>query len=316
MKYSFISKIAFVWSDYFLKFMADVGIKIFFRALSIFCLLAYSHCQAQDLIPFREDHLWGFKDANGMVRIQPQFQYASKFAEGTAIVAKHDSLGAIDENNKLIVSFRYQFLRQLDSTEFLFGHRAKYFGEYMMGVITADEHVKVPAEYSHIYKRNNRYVVMQQRDSVISKGVSGDVRSVRTFYGLLDSDGRILIPCKYDYLSWLNDSLVVLSNNSSHNGQALFNKSGKQLTGFEYMVFGKSADNMIKARIGDRYGFVDHYGRVAIPIQFEYCEDFAAGFAMIKRNDKWGAINKAGKVILEPKFEYQQAKALIEKSGK
>jgi hypothetical protein len=299
-----------------MNFMADFCVKIFFRSLLIFCLLAYFHCQAQDLIPFRKDRLWGFKDANGVVRIQPQFQYASKFADGTAIVAKHDSLGAIDENNKLIVPFQHQFLRQLDSSEFLFGHRAKYFGEYMMGVITAAKQVKIPAEYSHIYKRNNRYVVMQQQDSIIAKDAAGDVRAMRTFYGLFDTDGRMLIPCKYDYLSWLNDSLIVLSDISSHNRQALFNKSGKQLTGFEYMVFGKPADNMIKARIGDKYGFVDHSGRVAIPIQFEYCEDFTAGFAMIRRNEKWGAINKAGKVIIEPKFEYQQVKALLEKNGK
>jgi hypothetical protein len=251
-----------------------------------------------------------------VIKIEPQYQYASRFIYEMAIVAKNGSLGAIDQNNKQVVSFRYQFLQPLNTSELLFGYRTKYFGEYTMGVITRDEKVIIPAEYSYIIKRQDTYIVTTKQDSIIEKSPTGDVRSVRSFHGLLDSNGKALIPCKYEYLDWMNDSLIVLSKRVQGTNQALFNKRGEQLTGFEYMVFGKLTEGVAKARIGNKFGFIYPNGKVAIPIQFDYCEDFSNGYALIKEKDNWGAINKEGTIIIEPKLEYQEVKAILkEKFG-
>lgn len=268
-------------------------------------------------MPFSVDTLWGFKDKQGFVKIIPQFQYASKFMGDIAIVAKNEKLGAIDKNNNLIVPFRYEFLRPLDTTEFLFGYNAKYFGEHIMGVMTKDEKVKIAAEYNYISKYNNSYTVTKNVDSIMGKNSVGDVRSIKSFYGLFDINGKVIIPCKYDYLSWVNDSLLVLTVGSLGTSQALFNKEGEQLTGFEYMVFGKFLEGVAKARIGNKFGFIYPTGKVAIPIMFDYCEDFTKGFALIKQGDKWGAINKRGKIIIQPTKDYQEVTTeLKEKYGR
>src|SRR6476620_11722343 len=98
--------------------------------------LTFFNCQSQDLVPFRVDTLWGYKDKQGAVKIEPQFQYATKFVGDVAVVAKNDRLGAIDKQNNQILPFRYEYLQPLDTAEFLFGYRAKYFGEHIMGVMT------------------------------------------------------------------------------------------------------------------------------------------------------------------------------------
>ncbi|MEJ7672769.1 MAG: WG repeat-containing protein [Chitinophagaceae bacterium] len=123
------------------------------------CNTYFCDSQSQELIPFRVDTLWGYKDKQGLVKINPQFQYATKFMGDIAIVAKGEKLGAINKDNKLVIPFRYDFLRPLDTSEFLFGSRAKYFGEHFMGVMTRDEKVKIPAEYNSISKYNNCYTV-------------------------------------------------------------------------------------------------------------------------------------------------------------
>ncbi|MEJ7672768.1 MAG: WG repeat-containing protein [Chitinophagaceae bacterium] len=82
----------------------------------------------------------------------------------------------------------------------------------------------------------------------MGKNSFGDVRSVKFYYGLFDINGKVLIPCKYDYLSWVNDSLLVLTTGGLGTNQALFNKKGKQLTGFEYMVFGKFLEGSCKSK--------------------------------------------------------------------
>ena len=281
-------------------------------------------CYSQDLVPFRVDSLWGYKDKQGVVKIELQFQYASKFMDNVAIVAKNDKLGSIDKNNKLLIPFRYEFLRPLDTSEYLFGHRAKYYGEHIMGVMTRDERIKIPAEYNNISKYRNTYIVTKNKYSIIGKSGNSDVRSVRSTYGIFDINGKILIPCKYNFISWLNDTLLMVDSALlSSDGRfltpnyALFNINGKQLTEFKYMVFAKFSEGLAKARIGNKFGFIFPNGQVAIPIKFDYCEDFSNGYALIQQHEKWGAINMEGKIIIEPVLDYQEVKATLkEKYGR
>jgi len=268
-------------------------------------------CKSQDLKPFRVDKLWGYKDNQGHVKIEPQYQYATKFVLDMAIVAKNDTLGAIDSNNNLIIPFKYQYLRPLDTTEFLFGQRAIYYGEYNIGVITRNQVVKVNPEYRFISKYNSSYTVTKQEDSLLEKSPTGDVRSMKLLYGLLDINGKVLIPCKYDYLNWLNDSLIVLTTGGKATSQALFNKSGHQLTGFVYMVIDKFHEGIAKARVGDKFGFIYPNGKIAIPITFEYCEVFKNGYALILEKGKWGAIDKQGKIIIRTNYTHNEVEKML-----
>ena len=285
--------------------------------VSTLLTLIFLNCQSQDLVPFHVDTLWGFKDRQGTVRIQPQYQYATRYFNHIAIVAKNNKLGVVDTNNHQVVPFRYEFLRPLDTAEFLFGYRAKYFGEHIMGVMDKNERVKIPAEYSYITKYKNTYTVIKKIDSIIGKAGTSDVRSVRSIYGLYNSAGKVLIPCQYDYISWINDTLIDVTTGGLGTSHALFDYKGKQLTGFEYMVFGKFIDGIAKARIDNKFGFIYPTGKVAIPIQFDYCEDFDRGYAIIKQQNKWGAIDRKGNVIIEPSFAYDEVSATLkEKYGR
>ena len=286
--------------------------------------LVFLDCYSQDLMPFRADTLWGYKDKQGTIIIEPQFQYATKFIGDVAIVAKNDRLGAIDKTNNQVIPFRYEYLRPLDTAEFLFGYRAKYFGEHVVGVMTKDEIVKIPAEFSYIAKYRNQYVVTKNKDSILGKSGIGDVRSVTSTQGLYDSAGKIILPCKYHRISWATENVLVVDSAfttdsgkyiSTHS--ALFTENGKQLTGFDYMVFGKFIDGIAKARIDNKFGFIYPTGKIAIPIIFDYCEEFNNGYALFMQQDKWGAINRQGKIIIEPKFAYEEVKTTLkEKYGR
>jgi len=279
--------------------------------------VTFLDCKSQDLKPFRVDKLWGYKDNQGNVKIEPQYQYATKFVLDIAIVAKNDTLGAIDSNNNLIIPFKYQYLKPLDTTEFLFGHRAIYYGEYNIGVMTRKQQVKINPEYRFISKYNGCYTVTKQEDSLLEKSPTGDVRSMKFFYGLLDINGKVVIPCKYDFLNWLNDTLIVLTTGGKGTSQALFNKKGEQLTDFVYMVIDKFYEGVAKARIGDKFGFIYPNGKIAIPITFEYCEVFKNGYALILEKEKWGAIDKQGKIIIKTNYTHDEVeKMLKEKYGR
>jgi hypothetical protein len=282
----------------------------------ILLILISTEARSQNLVPYREGNLWGYRDTLGSTRINAQYQYAGRFRFGMAIVGREGFKGAIDTANRHILPVQYEYLAPLDSLEFLFGYRAKYLGEHIKGVITKYQETKIPAEYSAIFKRQGLYTVVKPADSVLGKSGIYVTRSSRSFYGLLDSNANAVIPCNYSYLDWRNDSLVVLTSAEQEPRQALFNAKGEQLTPFDYMVIGKFYEGLAKARIGDKFGFLFPSGKVAIPVVYDFCENFDGGYAIIKQQDKWGALDKTGKLVVEAVLTYDEVKAqLKEKYG-
>ena len=280
--------------------------KYFMFAFILYIVLSSrSICNAQELLPFRQDSLWGFRDEAGETKIVPQYKYITKFSGQYAIVSDGRLLGAIDKANRLIIPIQHEYLASLGTDDFLFGDKSKYFGEYIMGVIHKDNSVIIPKAYSYISKTNGLYAVTKNLDSVISKTSMGDLRSVKKLYGLIDNDGKTIIPCEYSYLLWANDKLLVLTKDDKSGHQALFDRKGKQLTRFEYKVIGDFKEGVAKARIGNKYGFIYPNGKLAIPVKFQYCEDFIGGYAIIQEGDNWGAIDKRGNIVIKPNTDYK-----------
>lgn len=286
--------------------------------LSLLGTVFFLCSKSQDLLLFRLDSLYGYKDKQGIVKIEPQYQLARKFMDDMAVVTKNGKSGVIDKNNRLIIPFKYEYLLPVDTAEFFYGYKAVYYRGYSIGVITKDEKIIIPAGFSDIVKKYGRYIVTKQLDSVITKNSPYDIRSPRECCALFDSGGSVLIPCKYNSLRWINDSLLSADSIFQEDEltmnvlYALFNKKGQQLTSFVYSAIANFVEGVAKARISDKYGYIYPTGKIAIPIQFDDCESFNKGYALIKQNDKWGAINKEGKVVVESQFDYYTAKMSIE----
>ena len=50
--------------------------------------------------------------------------------------------------------------------------------------------------------------------------------------------------------------------------------------------------------LNDKYGYVDKTGKVIIPIKYQSVYNFSEGLAMVKLNNRWGAIDKTGEVVV------------------
>ncbi|WP_449388472.1 WG repeat-containing protein [Chryseobacterium lineare] len=276
--------------------------------ISLFLLLLPLILKSQELTVFNQDTLWGYKDKMDSIVIKPQYQFAKKFMNNYAVVYKNDSAGIIDKKNNVIIPFKYNLLQYIENDHFLFGYHAKYFGEYNMGIIDKNLKIIIPGSFYYIQKNKNFYKVTKNVDTILKSNDSGDLRSVKSLYGLFDLDGKEVISCIYDQIIFLNDNLIVAEKD---NLQALFNYKGIALTKFIYMVFGDFHDGLAKARIGDKYGFINELGEVVIPIKYNYCNEFINGLSVVTLNKKWLAINKKGKVIVQPKDSYEDVKKIL-----
>ncbi len=87
-------------------------------------------------------------------------------------------------------------------------------------------------------------------------------------YGFADSSGQLVIPMRYMYASSFTDELALVSDSS------------------------------------DQFSFIDKSGRVAIDLKdYENAFPFVSGYAAVRKGDKYGLIDKAGKEIMPCQFE-------------
>jgi hypothetical protein len=83
-------------------------------------------------------------------------------------------------------------------------------------------------------------------------------------------------------------------------------------------------------RIGEKWGFINTKGEMAIAAEYDVAYMFAEEMAAVKVADEWGYINISGEMVIEPQFafpghfsggiaavwETRNDRILIDKSGK
>ena len=66
--------------------------------------------------------------------------------------------------------------------------------------------------------------------------------------------------------------------------------------------FSEGLARIMKGKLSLRYGFIDKTGRVVIEPTFNWAEPFMEGLAAVKIGKRWGFIDPAGKLVIEAKY--------------
>ena len=53
----------------------------------------------------------------------------------------------------------------------------------------------------------------------------------------------------------------------------------------------------------DKWGFIDHTGKIVVPIQFDGANDFCEGLALLTANGKKVFMDTSGQVVIKPQFD-------------
>src|SRR5580698_1791309 len=52
----------------------------------------------------------------------------------------------------------------------------------------------------------------------------------------------------------------------------------------------------------DKCGYIDHTGKIVIPLKFAFAGRFAEGLALVEIANGWGYIDRSGKTVIQPQF--------------
>jgi hypothetical protein len=67
---------------------------------------------------------------------------------------------------------------------------------------------------------------------------------------------------------------------------------------------GNASAALALVKIGNKYGYINSSGNVAIQAQYDAADSFSNGLAMVKIGDKYGYINSSGNVVIQPQFDW------------
>lgn len=142
------------------------------------------------------------------------------------------------------------------------------------------------------------------RDGVLMVRVGG--------YGYIDKTGNYVLSPRYGYIDDstrhlgygpVDDSYVIICGEWGRYG--FFNIKTKEVIDPQFNEVGCFANGLAPVRLNDKWGYIDKGGKFVIKPQFEYASPFFDdGYAYVKNSEgKYGIINSKGELVISYQFD-------------
>lgn len=214
-------------------------------------------------------------NAKGEVVIEKGFDEIKQINSDGIVYIEDKKYGFMDFDKNVKIEPQYEELKEINTGIF----KAKTSGKY--GIIDISNKEKLKPEYADIYYEKDAGFYVSEDEKYNSQ--------------ILDSDFKVKLK---GIISELNKDKgfikLKINNEYKYYNFKFEEKSVKEIL---------SSNKLFVSKKDGKYGFIDKDGTVVVDyIYDEAQEQNSYGFAAVKKNDLWGAINSEGKVVLEPKY--------------
>lgn len=129
------------------------------------------------------------------------------------------------------------------------------------------------------------------------------VKEANGKYGFEDGGYRLVIPAIYDKASEFLEELACVKLDGKY-GFINPDSSWAIPPSFEFTDYGFSEGVAWYKGEGEKYGYINRDGSIAIAARYDEAWSFKEGVAVVKLGGKWGAINHDGSWAIKPMFDF------------
>ena len=158
----------------------------------------------------------------------------------------------------------------------------------------------IPCMYEHLspiksnkafYKVNGKWGIIDANNKTIQLAI----------YDNVEIDGSTLSEQKMPSMAFQSNMYV------RNNGKVgMLKANGEDFIPVKYDSLGMYSDNMLVAKVGDKYGFLNEEGKESVPFVYSQAHNYSEGLAaVVNENGKYLFIDKSGNVTIKPK-EYDR----------
>lgn len=186
--------------------------------------------------------------------------------------------GVINQEGKQLIEEKYNYVEYLYDNYFIVSNE-----NGKLGIVDDKETVKVELNQDSLQRIQETDLI--QTTSTQSKITQIYAKSMEKICEMSNAS----IEVKDDYIKIYNETET-----------KYFDKNGKELKNTEVYP-----NNKLFVKVeNNQYGFVDYNGNLVVDYQYDKAYEFNEyGFATVKKDGKWGAINENGQEVVAPIYE-------------
>ncbi len=152
--------------------------------------------------------------------------------------------------------------------------------------INSKGEIKIKTNYDSIQSFENGFAVFEINDK----------------YGLIDKDGKEVLPAKYENITIEEDCFIVQKEDLSGVLDAKF----KSIIDYKFDTISKIETAFLVSLCDEdyntKYGLFDIKGNEIVPVEYD-CINFQKNYFIVENDYKYGLINILGKIIIPVKYD-------------
>ncbi|MGB1038481.1 MAG: WG repeat-containing protein, partial [Bacteroidia bacterium] len=267
------------------------------------------------MTPLRRRGKYTYSDENGNPLSNGSYSKAGPFINGIALVRikKRGSsfYGYINKSEEFVIPAKYRRAEQMDKNGF-----AIVTGKAGKGVVSSNGKTIVPARFKKVFiddevcigaGRHKTYLYNMEGKKVKKikgrnkNGISDGhiVIRRRNMYGTFNASGESLLPFDFKGLKDFERGVAPCQDGKYIN---VINNQGDTISRFAGRSYQGFSDGLLLIKRGNRYLFVDRYGKNKFNKYFSDAEPFVNGLSIVKQNEKYGLINTQGEFLILPNY--------------
>ena len=241
------------------------------------------------LAAFRENGKIGFVNNAGDIKIQPQYDNAIIFTNGTSKVLKSPFWGLINVTGKEIFTPKYSSIGYFSKTKLAVSSIG-----LKQGLIN-EKGVEILAnEYDGFgFFTKQGYATCTKNNK----------------HGLVNPLGKVIIQPKYDRIGQVNTNgqILVALLKDSYYAMGIIDTLDNEILEFSTLrpLSNVGCFNLVAVGNGDNWGYLNiKTKKLDIPAIYKFADEFTEnGLALVAQNGKAGFIDTTGKVVVPLKFD-------------
>lgn len=261
-------------------------------------------------ITIDDDGNYGLISYTGSQILENKYEKIDQIAGTNYFVIEEDGEQIlINSSGEEILTEGYDKITQINSEGVVFVKDKKY------GFMGYDGEIKIKATYQNLEQINSGILKAEEDDK----------------YGVIDISGTEKLAFEYEDITYDENIGIYIAEDSNYNSTIFNSNFEEKLTGilselnktdgyiklkvddeYKYYDFSfeekdvteiLSSNTLFVSKKGDSYGFVDKDGNLVVDyIYDEALEQNEYGYAAVKVDNLWGAIDSEGEVVVEPKY--------------
>lgn len=273
---------------------------------------------------------WVFTSHSGMKLLEVKYDYVLKFNEGFAPVKKDNKWNYIDFRGHLLFNEWFDDIEAFnqglayvkkDGKRAIIAFNGKYVIPFMYPVKNFSGGracIEMPGKYgkqvTYIDRDANPIISWMSGATTFHNG-KAEIKREDGMYATIDTIGNIIDTWHYKVL-FEGDMVDVLECNDKYT---LRDKAGKLVYSWlpDVELFPES---FMAIKKNNKWGFIDKYGKTLLAFEYDECWDFKDALAKVKNNNKFTFIDKNGRNIANDWFDavgnFSMDRVAVQKKGK